>query len=125
MEPPKTIKTEGDLAMAQAAALRQKAPEIAAEVERVNQIELNLVAKEIDRGTTPQAVIIAAEHEGAGVSPAPAIIGGSLGCSSTGSYGEEGMTEEDFAELARVREMRNAMLFEEPCPLFEEEELHG
>lgn len=79
MEPPKTIKTEGDLAMAQAAALRQKAPEIAAEVERVNQIELNLVAKEIDRGTTPQAVIIAAEHEGAGVSPAPAIIGGSLG----------------------------------------------
>ncbi len=36
------------------------------------------------------------------------------------------MTEEDFAELqARVREMRTAMLFEEPCPLFEEEELHG
>ena len=39
---------------------------------------------------------------------------------------EEEMTEEDFAELlARVREMRTAMLFEEPCPLFEEEELHG
>ena len=39
---------------------------------------------------------------------------------------EKEMTEEDFAELlARVREMRNAMLFEEPCPLFEEEELHG
>lgn len=36
------------------------------------------------------------------------------------------MTEEDFAELlARVREMRTAMLFEEPCPLFEEEDLHG
>lgn len=36
------------------------------------------------------------------------------------------MTEQDFEELlARVREMRTAMLFEEPCPLFEEEELHG
>ena len=39
---------------------------------------------------------------------------------------EEEMTEQDFEELlARVRDMRNAMLFEEPCPLFEEEELHG
>ena len=79
MEPPQTIKTDGDLAMAQAAALRQKAPEIAAEVERLNQQELDLIAKEIDFGTTPQAVIGAAQHEGAGVSPAPAIIGGSLG----------------------------------------------
>ncbi len=36
------------------------------------------------------------------------------------------MTEQDLEELqARVRDMRNAMLFEEPCPLFEEEELHG
>ena len=36
------------------------------------------------------------------------------------------MTEQDFEELmARVRDMRNAVLFEEPCPLFEEEELHG
>ena len=32
-----------------------------------NQIELNLVAKEIDRGTTPQAGY-AVEHEGAGAS---------------------------------------------------------
>ena len=79
MGPPKVIETEGDLAMAQAAALRQKAPEIAAEVERLNQIELNLVAKEIDKGVTPQAVISAAQNEGAGVTPAPAIIGGSLG----------------------------------------------
>ncbi len=39
---------------------------------------------------------------------------------------EKEMTEQDFEELlARVRDMRNAMLFEEPCPLFEEEELHG
>ena len=39
---------------------------------------------------------------------------------------EEEMTEQDFEDLlARVRDMRNAMLFEEPCPLFEEEELHG
>ena len=79
MGPPKQIETDADLAMAQAAALRQKAPEIAAEVERLNQQELNLVAKEIDKGVTPQAVISAAEYEGAGVSPAPAIIGGSLG----------------------------------------------
>jgi hypothetical protein len=39
------------------------------------------------------------------------------------------MTDEDFEELlARVRDMRNAVLFEEPCPLFEtfeEEELYG
>ena len=36
------------------------------------------------------------------------------------------MTEHDSEELLiRVREMRNAVLFEEPCPLFEEEELHG
>ena len=36
------------------------------------------------------------------------------------------MTEHDFEELLiRVREMRNAVLFEAPCPLFEEEELHG
>ncbi len=39
---------------------------------------------------------------------------------------EEEMTEQDLEQLlARVRDMRNAMLFEEPCPLFEEEELHG
>ena len=39
---------------------------------------------------------------------------------------EKEMTEQDFEELlARVRDMRNAVLFEEPCPLFEEEELHG
>ena len=39
---------------------------------------------------------------------------------------EEEMTEQDFEELlACVRDMRNAVLFEEPCPLFEEEELHG
>ena len=39
---------------------------------------------------------------------------------------EKRMTEQDFEELlARVRDMRNAMLFEEPCPLFEEEELRG
>lgn len=36
------------------------------------------------------------------------------------------MTEQDFEELlTRAREMRTAILFEEPCPLFEEEELHG
>ena len=39
------------------------------------------------------------------------------------------MTDEDFEELlARVRDMRNSVLFEEPCPLFEtfeEEELYG
>ena len=35
------------------------------------------------------------------------------------------MTEQDFQELlARVREMRNAMLFESRA-LFEEEELYG
>ena len=76
---PREIKTEGDLAVAQAAALRVKAPEIAAEVARLNQQELDLVVKEIDFGTTPQAVEGALEYEGAGVSPAPAIIGGSLG----------------------------------------------
>jgi hypothetical protein len=39
------------------------------------------------------------------------------------------MTEEDLEKLLeRVRDMRNSMLFEEPCPLFEtfeEEELYG
>tara|TARA_Y100000004_G_C8808956_1_gene366769 strand:+ start:646 stop:765 length:120 start_codon:yes stop_codon:yes gene_type:complete len=39
------------------------------------------------------------------------------------------MTEEDIKGLlARVLAMRNAVLFEEPCPLFEsfeEEELYG
>jgi hypothetical protein len=39
------------------------------------------------------------------------------------------MSEEDLEELQeRVQLMRNALLFEEPCPLFEpfdEEELHG
>ena len=39
---------------------------------------------------------------------------------------KEEMTEQDFEELlARDRDMSNAMLFEEACPLFEEEELHG
>jgi hypothetical protein len=76
---PKEIKTEGDLAVAQAAALRVKAPKVAAEVARLNQQELDLVVKEIDSGTTPQAVISSAQNEGAGVSPAPAVIGGGLG----------------------------------------------
>lgn len=79
---PKEIKTEGDLAVAQAAALRVKAPEIAAEVARLNQQELDLVVKEIDLGTTPQAVEGALKYEGAGVSPAPAVIGGSLGAAA-------------------------------------------
>lgn len=74
--PPKGIGTEGDRAVAQAAALRQQAPEIAAEVEQLNKIELELIAKEIDSGTTPQAVTGALEHEGAGVTPLPAVAGG-------------------------------------------------
>ena len=79
MGPPKEISTEGDRAMAQAAALRQKAPDVAAEVARLNQQELDLIVKEIDFGTTAQAVIGAAKNEGAGVSPVPAVVGGSLG----------------------------------------------
>jgi hypothetical protein len=74
--PPKGIGTEGDRAVAQAAALRQQAPEIAAEVEQLNKIELELIAKEIDFGTTPQAVMGALEYEGAGVTPHPAVAGG-------------------------------------------------
>jgi len=39
------------------------------------------------------------------------------------------MNEEELEELQeRVQQMRNSLLFEEPCPLFEpfeEEELHG
>jgi hypothetical protein len=39
------------------------------------------------------------------------------------------MSEEELEELQeRVQRMRNSLLFEEPCPLFEpfeEEELHG
>ena len=49
-----------------------------------------------------------------------------LGRKSNMDKSKRQMTEQDFEELlARVRDMRNAMLFEEPCPLFEEEELHG
>ena len=76
--PPKGIGTEGDRAVAQAAALRQQAPAVAAEVEKLNNIELELVATEISQGTTPQAVTSAAE-QGAGVTPVPAVVGGSLG----------------------------------------------
>jgi len=75
--PPKGIATEGDRAVAQAAALRQQAPAVAAEVEQLNNIELKLVATEISQGTTPQAVTSAAE-QGAGVTPVPAVVGGSL-----------------------------------------------
>ena len=78
IDAPKGIKTEGDRAVAQAASLRQQAPEIAAEVDRLNTLELDLVAKEIDSGTTPQAVISALENEGAGVTPLPAIAGGTI-----------------------------------------------
>ena len=84
---PKQIKTEGDLAVAQAAALRVKAPEVAAEVARLNQQELDLVVKEIDFGTTPQAVMGAAQNEGAGVSPVPAAVGGSLGTAAALALG--------------------------------------
>lgn len=82
--PPKGIGTEGDRAVAQAAALRQQAPEIAAEVEQLNNIELELVATEIKKGTTPQAVI-SAEQQGAGVSVVPALVGGGLGTIALGA----------------------------------------
>ena len=74
---PKEIATAGDLAITQAIALQQKAPEVAAEVARLNQQEIDLIAKEIDFGTTTQAVVSAVENEGAGVSPLPAVAGGS------------------------------------------------
>lgn len=74
--PPKKIATAGDRAITQAVALRQQAPGVAAEVARFNQQEIDLIAKEIDLGTTPQAVSSAVEY-GAGVSPLPAVAGGS------------------------------------------------
>ena len=74
--PPKEIATAGDRAITQAVALRQQAPEVAAEVARLNQQEIDLIAKEIDFGTTPQAVSGAVEYENAGVTPLPAVAGG-------------------------------------------------
>ena len=36
------------------------------------------------------------------------------------------MTEEDFNELQeKVKELRVALLFEEPCPLYEDEDEYG
>ena len=81
--PPKAIETEADRAIAQAVQLRAKAPGVAAEVLRLNQQELELVAKEIDFGTTPQAVMGAAQYEGAGVSPVPSLLGGGLAAAAT------------------------------------------
>lgn len=74
--PPKEIATAGDRAITRAVALRQQAPEVAAEVARLNQQEIDLIAKEIDFGTTPQAVSGAVQYEGAGVTPLPAVAGG-------------------------------------------------
>jgi len=87
--PPKGIGTEGDRAVTQAAALRQQAPEIAAEVEQLNQVELQLIAREINQGTTPQAVITA-EQQGAGVTPVPALVGGTLGSIALGTLATRG-----------------------------------
>lgn len=76
--PPKEIATAGDRAVTQAVALREQAPEVAAEVARLNQQEVDLLAQEIDAGTTPQAVLSAVQHEDAGVTPLPAVAGGTL-----------------------------------------------
>jgi hypothetical protein len=71
-------KTEGDVAVQMAMALRAKAPSVAEEVRQLNEIELDLIAKEIDKGTNPQEVM-EASAVGAGVSPIPAFLGGVTG----------------------------------------------
>ena len=68
-------KTEGDVAVQMAMALRAKAPGVAQEVRQLNEIELNLIAKEIDKGTNPQEVM-QASAAGEGVSFVPAFLGG-------------------------------------------------
>ena len=71
-------KTQGDVAVQKAMALRAKAPSVAQEVRQLNAVELDLIAKEIDKGITPQEVM-QAHADGEGVSPIPALIGGSTG----------------------------------------------
>lgn len=78
VEAPEVIKTEGARAIAQAVQLRQQLPEVAAEVSQLNQQELDLIVQEIRHNTTPQDVM-RAEEQGAGVTPIPALVGGSLG----------------------------------------------
>ena len=36
------------------------------------------------------------------------------------------MSEEDYKELQeKIKELRMTLLFEEPCPLYEEDEVYG
>ena len=71
-------KSEGDIAINMALQLKSQNPELAQVVRDLNQIEIDLIAKEIGEGTNPREVIQAAE-DGAGVSGIPALIGTGVG----------------------------------------------
>ena len=73
-----TPKTQADIAVMMAMDMRTKNPQLANVLRKLNQVEIDLIGEEINKGTTPSEVV-KASREGEGVTATPAVLGALAG----------------------------------------------